>query len=148
MWDYCSKCNSDSITAQWRMLFQASDFKGKNFLNLLDDGLNPIKLSAVRGSSWLQHFSYSNSLCTWATRAIVNHAPIREYCLHFFPREDFSCLCRCYPIESRQHILHNCRRFNNYWNLRRDIISHFMLFLKLNNNAFSFRKDSMTLSHS
>ena len=32
------------------MLFQALDSKGKNFLDLLDDSLNPIKPSAIRGS--------------------------------------------------------------------------------------------------
>ena len=61
------------------MLFQASDSKGKNLLDLLNDDLNPIEPSAVRGSFWLQHFSYSNSLCTRATRVIVNHTLIGEY---------------------------------------------------------------------
>jgi len=67
LWDYCSKHNSDSITAQWRMLFQALDSKEKNFLDLLDDNLNPIEPSAIRSSPWLQHFGYSNSLCAQAT---------------------------------------------------------------------------------
>ena len=32
------------------MSFQASDLKRKNFLELLDSDLNPIKLSAIKGS--------------------------------------------------------------------------------------------------
>jgi len=61
------------------MLFQASDSKGRNFLELLDDNSNPIELSAVKDRLWLKHFSLSNSLCTRATRAIVNHTPIGKY---------------------------------------------------------------------
>ena len=96
------------------MSFQASDLKGKNFLELLDSDLKPIKPLAIKDNSWLQHFGHSNSLCTRATRAIINHAPIGEYYLRFFPREDFSCPYSLYPIESRQHILYDCKRFNKY----------------------------------
>jgi len=72
------------------------------------------------------------------TRAITNHAPIGKYRLRFFPWESFNCLCRSYPIETRHHILHECRRYNKYWNLRRDMISYFILFLEFNCNAFAF----------
>ena len=65
-----------------------------------------------------------------ATRAITNHAPIGEYHLHFFLKEDFSCLYGFYMIESRCHILHECRRFNNYWNPMSDTISQFVSFLE------------------
>ena len=120
------------------MFFQVSDFKERNFLELLNNNQNPLEPSAIKGSSWLQYFSHSNSLYARATKAIVNHAPIGEYRLRFFPREDFSCPYGVYPIESRQHILHECKKFNNYWNYRRDMIGHFLLFLELNNSAFSF----------
>jgi len=76
-------------------------------------------------------------LCTRASRAIVNYEPIGEYQLRFFPKEEFKCPCRLYPIETRQHILHECRRYNNYWNPRRDMIAHFTLFLEFNSSAFS-----------
>ena len=36
-WDYCKKFDSDNITNLWKMTFQASDGKGKHFLNLVDD---------------------------------------------------------------------------------------------------------------
>ena len=123
------------------MSFQVFDLKGRNFLKLLDEDFNPLELLNIKGSLWLQYFGHSNSLCTRATRAIVNYAPIGEYRLKFFPKKNFSYLYGLYSIESQQHILYDYRRFNNYWNLRRDFIAHFILFLKLNSKAFSFRED-------
>ena len=120
------------------MTFQASDGKGKHFLDLIDDDFNIIELAYTKGSPWLQVFGHSNSLCACAMRAITNHAPIGEYWLRFFPHEDFKCPCNNYPIESRRHILHECRRFNGYWNPRRDSLNHFTMFLIANLNAFTF----------
>jgi len=81
------------------MTFQASDAKGRQFLELLNDNLNSIEPSYSK--SWLKFLSYSNSLCARASRAIINHAPIGEYYLRFFPQEEFKCLCGQYPIEMR-----------------------------------------------
>ena len=120
------------------MTFQASDDKGVHFLELLDDNLNIIEPTYRKGGSWLKYFGHSNLLCARATRAIVNHAPIGEYWLRFFPRENFVCPCGDYPIETRRHILHECKKYNNYWNPRRDTLAHFILFLEFNSNAFSF----------
>ena len=61
------------------MTFQASDGKGKQFLDLLDNDLNDIEPSYARGGPWLQAFGHSNSLCARMVRAITNHAPIGEY---------------------------------------------------------------------
>jgi len=122
------------------MTFQVSDDKGHNFLELLDDENNLLKLTYSKGGTWLKYFGYSNLLCARATRATVNHVPIGEYRLRFFPHEDFKCLCSSYPIETRHYILHECKRYNNYWNPRRDTIGHFTLFLVYNSNAFSFGK--------
>ena len=83
------------------MTFQASDSKKRNFLELLNDNLNTIKLMYSKGSSWLKYFSYSNSLCIRASRAIVNHALIGEYHLKFFSQEEFVCLCEQYLIKTR-----------------------------------------------
>ena len=137
-WDFCKKTNSEDIINQWKMMFQASDGKGNQFLDLLDDDFNPIELSYTKGGPWLQVFGHSNSLCACATRAITNHAPIGKYRLRFFPSKDFLCPCNNYPIESRRHILYECRRFNGYWNLRRDSLNHFIMFLIANPNAFAF----------
>lgn len=82
------------------MEFQASDYKEKSFLNLLDSDSNPLTPSNIKSGLWLQHFGHSNLLCIRATRAIVNHAPISEYRLKFFPKENFLCPCGLYPIKS------------------------------------------------
>ena len=76
---------------------------------------NPLKPSyySKRGL-WLKYFGHSNSLYTRASKAIVNHAPIEEYCLRFFPQEEFERLCGQYPIETRWYILYEYRRYNNY----------------------------------
>ena len=120
------------------MTFQVSDDKRHNFLELLDDKNIPLELSYSKGGIWLKYFGHSNSLCTRATRVIVNYAPIGKYCLRFFSHEDFKCPCGTYPIKTRHHILHECKIYNKYWNPRRDMIGHFTLFLMYNSNTFSF----------
>ena len=120
------------------MTFQASDSKENQFLNLLNDNFNIIEPFYTKEGLWLQLFGHSNSLCAHASRAITNHTPIGEYRLRFFPREEFKCSCSLYSIESYRHILHDCRRFNGYWNLRQDSFSHFVMFLEANPNTFTF----------
>jgi len=137
-WDFCKKTDCDKSIKLWKMTFQASDGKGKHFLDLLDNELNIIEPSYTKGGPWLQSFGHSNLLCARASRAITNHAPIGEYRLQFFPSMDFSCPCNNYPIELRRHILHECCRFNRYWNPRRDTLNHFVMFLTANPNAFTF----------
>ena len=127
------------------MTFQASDLKGKQFLNLLNDNNNIIEPSYARGGSWLKVFNHSNSLCMHASCAITYHAPIGEYRLIFFSREEFKCLCGSYPIKSRHYILHEYGRFNRYWNPRRDFLGHFIMFLVANLSAFTFT-DNISLS--
>lgn len=137
-WNFSKKKECNELANRWKMIFQASDMKGKSFLNLTDSDDKTIKPTYIKGSTQLKYFSHSNSLCARALRVITNHSPISKYRLRFFLREDFSCLCRLYHIESRRHILHECRRFNEYWNLRRDSIGHFVMFLELNPNVFTF----------
>jgi len=93
-------------------MFQALDYKGRSFLDILDDDLNIIEPLYFKEGSWLKYFSHSNILYTRATRAFVNYASIGGY------------------------IPHEYKRFNNYWNPRRDMLSHFILFLEFNNKAF------------
>ena len=119
------------------MIFQTSDGKRKHFLDLLDDNFDTIKPAYTKGELWLQVFGHSNSLCARATRAITNHAPIGEYWLRFFSNKDFKC-SYSYSIGSRRHILHECMRFNGYWNSRRDFLNYFTMFLITNPYAFTF----------
>jgi len=79
-------------------------------------------------------------------RAITNYVLISKYRLRFFPWESFNYLCNLYPIETRQHILHECGRYNKYWNSRRDTIYYFILFLEFNPNAFAFANSIVTIS--
>jgi len=137
-WDFSKKSESDDILNVWKMTFQALDLKGKWFLDLLNDDNNIIEPSYAKEESWLKVFGHSNSLYARASRAITNHVPIGKYRLRFFPREEFKYLCRSYPIESRHHILHECGRFNRYWNPRRDFLGHFVIFLVANPSAFTF----------
>ena len=127
------------------MTFQASDGKGRNFLELLNDDLNVVELSYIKGGPWLQMVGHSNLLCAQATRAITNHAPIGEYRLRFFPNSEFLCPCNEYPIETRRHILFDCNRFNGYWNPRRDILKHFVMFLNANPNVFAFNDSLVSI---
>jgi len=78
-WDFYKKTYCDESIKLWKMTFQALEGKGKHFLDLLDDDLNAIEPSYTKGGPWLQSFGHSNSLCTYATRAITNNTPIEEY---------------------------------------------------------------------
>jgi len=127
------------------MTFQALNLKGKQFLDLLDNDNNIIESSYVKGGSWLKVFGHLNSLYACAIKAITNHAPTSEYRLRFFPKEEFKCLCGLYPIKSRYYILHECGRFNEYWNSKRDSLDHFVMFLVANLGAFAFT-DNFSLS--
>ena len=96
------------------MTFQVSDMKGKHFLNLIDNDDNIIELLYIKSSLWLKYFGHSNLLYTRASRAITNHALTSKYRLRFFPREDFSCPYRQYPIKTKHHILYKYKGFNKY----------------------------------
>jgi len=60
-------------------MFQVSDNKGRNFLDLLDDNLSTIESMYSKEGSWLKYFGYSNLLYTRATKAIVNYFFIGKY---------------------------------------------------------------------
>ena len=136
-WDFSKKNKSDNIIKYWKMTFQASELKGNHFLDLLDSDNKIIKPTYAKDGSWLKLIGHLNLLCAHTTRAITNHTPISEYRLRFL-REEFRCPCDHYSIKSRRYILHDCIRFNGYWNSRRDSFSHFIMFLVLNPNVFSF----------
>jgi len=53
-WDFCRKTDSNNIINLWKMTFQASDGKGKNFLDLADINNDTIELSYIKGGPWLQ----------------------------------------------------------------------------------------------
>jgi len=103
----------------------------------------PAQLSLWKSVYWLWRYKLNkvcDSVCV--TKAITNHTLIGKNQLRFFPRELFKCPCGSYPIESRHHILHNCKRYNKYWNsYNRKLLKNFVAFLKFNPGAFSFYKE-------
>ena len=113
-WDFSKKSECDGIINKQKMTFQVSDLKGRNFMDLVNSDNNVLEPTYSKDSTQLQYFGHSNTLCARATRAITNHAPIGKYQLQFFSNEKFSCPYSLYPIETRQHILHECKRFNKY----------------------------------
>ena len=75
-WDFSKKNKCDDLVNKWKMTFEASDLKGKHFLNLVDGDNNSLEPSYIRGSSWLQNFGHFNSLYVRAFRTITNYVPI------------------------------------------------------------------------
>ena len=138
-WDYSRKKECDSILKKWQMYFQASDLRGRNFLDLNDDDDKLIQPSYSKGGSWLKHFSMSNSLCAWVTRLITNHASIGEYRKRFF-NEPTSCPCGQAPLETRDHILYDCECYQQLWNPKRDSLKDVLTFLDHNPGAFCFQE--------
>ena len=120
------------------MTFQASDYKGNHFLHLFDNDYLSIKPTYIKDGTWLKLIGHSNSLCVRMTRAITNYTSIGKYHSRFFSKENFNCLYKLYPIKSRCYILHKYRKYNNYLNLSRESLNHFITFLEFHSGAFSF----------
>jgi len=74
----------------------------------------PVKPTYSKNGTWLNLIGHSNTLCTQAIKAIINHTSIGEYCFKFFPKDPFKYPCSNYSIESRCHILYEYRRYNKY----------------------------------
>ena len=108
------------------------DYKRNNFLYLIDDNFLLIKLTYTKDSAWLNHFGYSNTLYVWTTKVIINYASIEKYYLIFFLRELFEYSYKNYLIESICYILHDCRRYNKFWNSDRELLKNFAIFLEFN----------------
>jgi len=56
LWDLSRKEECDSIVKKWQMYFQASKYKGKNFLDLNNDNGCPIYSSYSKSRVWLKYF--------------------------------------------------------------------------------------------
>ena len=78
------------------MMFQVSDLKESNFLDLVNSNDNILEPIYSKCNTWLQHMLYARAI-----RVIMNHAPIGEYWLQVFPSKEFSCPYNLYPIELR-----------------------------------------------
>ena len=114
------------------MYFQASNYRGRNFLNLNNDDNEPIQPSYSKGGVWLKCFSLSNSLCAWVTRLITNYVPISKYKKRFFPNEPTSCPCGQAPLKIWDHILYDCKQYRQSWKPKRDSLKDMIRFLDHN----------------
>lgn len=94
------------------MMFQASNYKERNFLNLKDNKEEDICPTYTKEKAWLKHFGLSNSLYTQITKLITNNTPIGEHKLKFFSKELIAYLCGNYPIKIRRHILFKYQKYN------------------------------------
>ena len=88
--------------------FQASEYKRRNFFKLNNNDHQPICPTYSKDGSWPKHFSLLNSMYAYIMKLIINHVPIGEYKLRFFPKKSFICICREYTIKMRRHILFDC----------------------------------------
>jgi len=50
-WDFSKKEEYDNIIKEWHMTFKSSDFKGRNFLHLLNNDLSEIEPSYMKEGS-------------------------------------------------------------------------------------------------
>ena len=82
----------------------------------------------IKGGGWLNHIGSSVSLCARATRAILNHTPIRGFRRRFFPQSNHACSCGHNRVETQAHILNDCGQFI-YKNSNHMVIKHLVLFL-------------------
>ena len=139
-WDFSRKEECDSIVRKWQMYFQASDYKGRNFLELNDNNGNPICPSYSKGGARLKHFSLFNLLCACITRLITNHAPIGEYRQRFFPNKLVACPCGNYPLETREYILYDCEQHKQSWNPKQESLKDVLTFLDSNPGTFCFQE--------
>ena len=59
------------LISQWEMYFQATDWKGRQFLDLTNNEGAVIAPFYAKGGAWLKYFGRSPSLCARATRLIT-----------------------------------------------------------------------------
>ncbi len=87
-WDFCKKSELHKLNKLWKMNFPSVGREGQPFLELLDNDLNTIKPSYVRGGPWLQAFGQSNSLCARATEQLPTMLPLERFNGYWNPRRD------------------------------------------------------------
>jgi hypothetical protein len=98
--------------AEWRKLANVPKYRGRHFLY----GRRPLVPSdRLSRSSLLAQTGHSSSLTARMARAMLNHAPTREFRRRFFPREATTCTL-CSVFQSRCHILNACARYRRRQN--------------------------------
>ena len=108
------------------------------FLNFEDKKKRVIKLTYVKGGSWLPVIGFTNSLCACFTHMTTGHTSIGEYIQRFFPHLPTSCPCGKAKVQTREHIVMECDRHDPSMQPCNIIINSFVHFLADNPEAFSF----------
>jgi len=123
----------------WRTSFVCPLSQGCHFLPLKGGIKNLLQPSYAKGRGWLSFIGESVTLCARATRAILNHAPIREFRQRFFPAKCTQCPCGHCQVETCRHIFANCCWFAHF--PLTDLVptvKDFVKFLKEHPSAFAF----------
>ena len=131
--------------SEWKHSFKSPLHRGNGFMLLTNDNHSTLTPSSKGGGLWLKKWRHSPPLFARLTCAVLLHAPIGQYKRRFFLKEDPSCPCGRAPVETRAHIIHNCKR-----HARRPLISvrwtlsAFTRFLRKNPKAFAFASSALS----
>jgi len=101
-WKLSRKDECDSYLCTWQMYFQASNYKGKNFLRQQWQTNHSSNL--FQRGAWLKYVGQSNMLTACIIWLITNHAPIGEYKQQFFPNKPCA-----YPFQCGDMVPHSTR---------------------------------------
>ena len=86
----CPKSATSCLDA-WRTSFSHFLYQSRCFLSLKGGNCKLLQPSYIKGGSWLLFIGKSVTLCTRATWAILNHAPIGGFRQCFFSAECTQC---------------------------------------------------------
>jgi len=109
---FSRKKEYNNTLCEWQTYFTKSLKKGYYFLNFEDEKERVIKPTYAKGGSWLPVIGFTNSLCACFTCMTTGHAPIGEYRQRFFPHLPTSCPCGKAIVQTREHIVMECNRYD------------------------------------
>jgi len=135
---FSQKKEVDDILKEWQTTFATSQKKGQLFLDFEDEKQHVITPTYTKGGSWLPIIGFTNALCARFTRMTTGHAPIGEYCQHFFPNTPLGCPCGQAELQTREHIVMQCPQYDPATRPINIVINSFIHFLNDNPSAFCF----------
>ncbi|KXN92088.1 hypothetical protein AN958_09791 [Leucoagaricus sp. SymC.cos] len=132
--NYLYTAEAQACHDSWTREFMSTSSSRRDFLHLKKGGkhITPTYLS---GGLWLLDL-HDSQLCVHVCWAVLNHAPIRDFRVHFKISADGSCPCGA-AQQTHEHVLTDCPNFGAprhfpkcWWTL--------VNFCKENPRAFSF----------
>jgi hypothetical protein len=131
-----------SMIDSWTTRFADLDYRGNHFLPLYEDihRKRPLQPTHVKRGPWLKYLwmeGADNPLVARFCCAVLNHAPIGAFRAWLNVTEDPSCSCGETTVESREHILFYCRKYQDRARPLLNVQS-FIKFLIKNPLAFAF----------